>query len=568
MSTDTLPHTWIARSDRHARRYLEVQATFAPETVAEFGLLGHDEATIDLSPGHVARQRAALEAGLAELEAALARETERPVREDLAIMVEHARMALRELELSERLLVPYFSVVTFVFSAIKSLLDEQIAPERRAAALVRLRRYAGRVEGTAPLAELALNELREHLDQGRVAPTRAELERDLASTAALVEGMRQLFVAHGLEGWDAPLQELETQLTAFDAFVRAELLPRAREDFRLPAELYDFLLAQNGIDRPIMEIAAHARSTYLELQAQLAALAPEVAAARGLAATDYPTVLQALKAEQIVGDEVLPLYRDTLAQLETLMRTHDLMTLPGSEVRIRLATEAESTRLPSPHLEIPRLVDNQGEQGVFVLPLFVPPAPGASEALKLDDFSHAAAAWPVTAHEARPGHELQFATMVERGTSLARAVFCFNSTNAEGWALYCEHLMLPYMPAEARLAALQLRLLRAARAFLDPELQQGAMTPAAAFQLLREEVGISEAMATQEVERYTFRAPAQAVTYHYGLVRLLELRTELEAALGDRFRLRAFHDAVLDQGLLPPDLLREAVRAQLLTPER
>jgi uncharacterized protein (DUF885 family) len=69
--------------------------------------------------------------------------------------------------------------------------------------------------------------------------------------------------------------------------------------------------------------------------------------------------------------------------------------------------------------------------------------------------------------------------------SLARALFAFNSTNAEGWGLYSEYIMQPYEPVEGQLLTLQLRLLRAARAFLDPELQSGAVTQAQTYACLR-----------------------------------------------------------------------------------
>ena len=122
----------------------------------------------------------------------------------------------------------------------------------------------------------------------------------------------------------------------------------------------------------------------------------------------------------------------------------------------------------------PRLIGNKGEMGEFVLPLRVPTAGAASGAMQgFDDFTFDAASWTLTAHELRPGHELQFAALVEKGVSLARAVFAFNSVNVEGWALYAEAEMKPYMPLDGQLIALQHRLMRAARAFLDPELQLG-----------------------------------------------------------------------------------------------
>ena len=154
---------------------------------------------------------------------------------------------------------------------------------------------------------------------------------------------------------------------------------------------------------------------------------------------------------------------------------------------------------------------------------------------------------------------MQFAGIVEAGVSTARVLFSFNSTNVEGWGLYAEKIVQPYMPPEGRLISLQHRLMRAARAFLDPELQAGTITPEQAGTVLREQVVLSPAMVRQEVDRYTFRAPGQATSYFYGYTRLLELRAAVEKALGPKFDQKAFHDAILAQGLLPPDLMREAI---------
>ena len=103
------------------------------------------------------------------------------------------------------------------------------------------------------------------------------------------------------------------------------------------------------------------------------------------------------------------------------------------------------------------------------------------------------------------------------------------------------------MAAEGRLISLQHRLLRAARAYLDPELQQGVVTPDQALKVLTDDVVISPAMARQEVDRYTFRAPGQATSYFYGYTRLTQLRSDVEKALGATFDQKAFHDAILAQ---------------------
>ena len=87
----------------------------------------------------------------------------------------------------------------------------------------------------------------------------------------------------------------------------------------------------------------------------------------------------------------------------------------------------------------------------------------------------------------------------------------------------------------------------------------GRVTPDEARRILSEDVVVSAAMTEQEVERYMFRAPGQATSYFYGYTRLRELRLEVEGAMGSRFSARDFHDFILAQGLLPPELLKEAV---------
>src|SRR5947209_16979681 len=85
--------------------------------------------------------------------------------------------------------------------------------------------------------------------------------------------------------------------------------------------------------------------------------------------------------------------------------------MPDRAARIRLGTDAENASSPAPHMVPPRLIGNTGEQGEFVLPLSNPATLGKGSG-KMDDFTHKAASWTLTAHEARPGHELQFDNMV------------------------------------------------------------------------------------------------------------------------------------------------------------
>ena len=91
--------------------------------------------------------------------------------------------------------------------------------------------------------------------------------------------------------------------------------------------------------------------------------------------------------------------------------------------------------------------------------------------------------------------------------------------------------MLPYEPPAGQFITLQLRLMRAARAFLDPMLNLGLISKERAHDVLRYDVGLSEAMTRQELDRYTFNSPGQAGSYFYGYSRIMQLRAETEVAL-------------------------------------
>ncbi len=194
-----------------------------------------------------------------------------------------------------------------------------------------------------------------------------------------------------------------------------------------------------------------ARQAFAEIQGEMQRLAPTIAKARGLQTADYRDVIRALKKEQLVGDAILPHYRKRLEEIESIIRREQLVTLPEREARIRIATDAEAAQNPAPNMRPPRLLGNTGEMGEFILPLNIPAAPGSKAPLTYDDFTFQAASWTLTAHEARPGHEMQFAKMIEAGVSTARALFAFNSVNVEGWGLYAEWMMLPYMTPEGQL---------------------------------------------------------------------------------------------------------------------
>jgi uncharacterized protein (DUF885 family) len=446
-------------------------------------------------------------------------------------------------------------------SRVCALLDERNPEARRRSALQRLRAYAGMEAGTAPITELARSRASERFrTAGLIWPYEAEVQQHLGNCERYIAGIAELFRASEVRDWQSAHERLAAQLRAHCEWVRDVVLPRARKDHALPRELYADRLKSVGVDITPEQAISLGMLAFAEVREEISRLAAQIARERKLDPGDYRRVLRELKRQQVPAERILALYRERLKQIEDIIVREQIITLPQRGASIRLASEAESAAIPAPHLNPPRLLGNKGELGEFVLPLRNPNAKSSAPA---DDDTTEAAAWTMTAHEARPGHELQFAAMVERRVSIARAAFAFNSTNVEGWGLYAEAVMIPYFPADGQLFALQLRLLRAARAFLDPMVNLGTMTPAGAKEFLMHEVVLSEPMAQQEADRYAFVWPGQAVSYLYGYARLRELRLKAEIALGERFNQREFHDLIIAQGLLPPRLLERAVLEEL-----
>ena len=550
---------WIERSNAFTDTLLDVEFEHSPEQGSRQGLAKFDDRISHPTLADEMAKRHELEAVLAKLDAARARESDKRVQQDLDILHKayDLRFRTEDYELARE--VPFLNASEQVFQGLHGLLDDQVAPERRPAAIVRLRKYAGVEPGSTPLTEVFKQRELEQIAKPDVFfPSKGEMETELGRNSNYVEGIGALFSKYKLTGWEAAYAKLKAELADYDAWVRQNILPRARTDFRLPPQKYALDFEQYGIDIPPAKIAAMAHGAFTEYQHEIAALAAQVAKAKGFPSSDYRAVITELKKTQITGEAILPFYRNRLHEIEQIVAAHRLVTLPDRPAIIRLATAAETAQQPAPHMVAPPFLHNTGQRGEFVLPLNIPAANGGA-ADEYDDFTFDAVAWTLTAHEARPGHELQFDSMVEQGVSRARVLYGFNSTNVEGWGLYSEYIMQPYEPAEGQLLTLQLRLLRAARAFLDPELQSGAVTPARANEVLEKDVVLSHAFATEEVERYTFRAPGQANSYFYGYTRLLALRKQVESTLGTRFDQKKFHDFILRQGLLPPDLMRKAV---------
>jgi uncharacterized protein (DUF885 family) len=164
-------------------------------------------------------------------------------------------------------------------------------------------------------------------------------------------------------------------------------------------------------------------------------------------------------------------------------------------------------------------------------------------------------------HETVPGHHLQTARARElQGLPLFRRAGWYTAYG-EGWALYAESLgyeMGFYKDPYSRFGALSAEMLRACRLVIDTGIHAFGWSREQSIRYLAENTGVHADFAAAEVDRYIVQ-PGQALGYKIGELKIKALRDKARAALGSKFDIRKFHNAILDDGALPLTVLEERI---------
>lgn len=168
-------------------------------------------------------------------------------------------------------------------------------------------------------------------------------------------------------------------------------------------------------------------------------------------------------------------------------------------------------------------------------------------------------------HEAVPGHHMQIAIAQElKGLPVFRGIVPFTAY-AEGWALYAERLAwetgYEKNPLD-NLGRLRAEMFRAVRLVVDTGMHSKRWTREQAIDYMVANTGMPEGEVVAEIERYLVM-PGQALAYKVGMLKILELRERAKTALGTKFDIREFHDAVLTNGSMPMSVLENVVDAYI-----
>ncbi|MCC7231383.1 MAG: DUF885 domain-containing protein [Bacteroidia bacterium] len=245
------------------------------------------------------------------------------------------------------------------------------------------------------------------------------------------------------------------------------------------------------------------------------------------------------------AEAVLDSFRNIYAAMEPALNTlFDVKPKTKFEIR-----ETEKFREASASAEYIQGTADGSRPGVFYVPI---PDPRKFNTFGMED---------LFLHEAIPGHHYQISLQQENDSLPSFRRYIWYGAFGEGWALYTESLGTAlglYKNPYQHFAALSEEMHRAIRLVVDVGIHLKGWTRDQAIQFSLDNEGESKEAITAEIERY-MAIPGQALSYKIGQMKILELRAKAEKALGKKFNMAKFHDAILENGCLPLSVLEDQV---------
>jgi hypothetical protein len=343
-------------------------------------------------------------------------------------------------------------------------------------------------------------------------------------------------------------------LGAYQKYLKGTVLGRSHGDFRLGAENFRRkLLYEEMTDIQLPELLRIGEKNLRENQKALAAAVKRVDPKRPEAA-----VLAELEKDHPTADGLLPSMRNLLGSLRAYITDHQIATIPSAIDPIVQETPPFMRALTFASMDTPGPFETHATEAYYNVTL--PEKDWSPQRIEehLTGYNRGVLV-STSIHEAFPGHYVQF-LWVPSAPSRLRKILGANS-NAEGWAHYCEQMMLDegYGGGDPKLRVGQLEdaLLRNARFMVGIQMHTGNMTYDQAIAYFMKEGHLSHANAERETKRGTL--DPTYLYYTLGKLEILKLRDDYRQAMGARYSLRQFHDSFLKEGFPPIKLVRRAL---------
>lgn len=342
---------------------------------------------------------------------------------------------------------------------------------------------------------------------------------------------------------DAQVEAIDA-LKSYIGYLETDLAPRARASFRLGADRFAAKLRfEEGIEIPLDRLLEIGLRELNEVQEEFRAAVGRVEPG------DPLEVWRRVKDRRAATDGIVNTARDQLSRLATFISRRDLVSLPPGE-QVVVAPTPEFFRWSFASMWTPGPFETKTTRAYYYLTDVDPAWPPERKQDHLRDLN-TPTLWSISMHEAYPGHFLQFQHVRHTESKARRSLLLASAALVEGWAHYCEHMMIEAgfekQDPTVRLGQLAEALIRIARLVVAIRLHAEDMSVEQGVRFFREEAFVEEGTARREAERGTF--DAGYVVYTAGKRMLLKLREDYRAQAGDAFSLKTFHDTLLRNGL-------------------
>ncbi len=343
-------------------------------------------------------------------------------------------------------------------------------------------------------------------------------------------------------------------LRSYEKFLRDTLLAKSKGDYRLGAGLYrKKLRLEENVDLPLDRLLAIGMA---DLRANQKAY---LEGAQQLDPKARPAdILERLNRDHPAADQLLVEFRNTLGGLRKFVVDRRIVTLPSTAPLQVRATPPFARALTFASLDAPGVFERKARTAYFYVTPTEPQWPKERIESHLQGFTRGEIV-ATSVHEAWPGHFVQFLYEDQAPTKVRKLLWC--ASNSEGWAHYCEQMMLDEgfggRNPRHRLGQLRDALLRNARFVVGIRMHTGQMTYDQAVKFFMDEGYQSKARAESEALRGT--SDPTYLVYTLGKLQILKLRADYAKLRGKEFRLGEFHDAFLRQGSVPIRVIRRAM---------
>jgi uncharacterized protein (DUF885 family) len=340
--------------------------------------------------------------------------------------------------------------------------------------------------------------------------------------------------------------EAAAAISSYVEYLERDVAPRAKGSFRLGRDRFEQKLRlDEGITLTADRLLAIATRELQATQDEYRRVASRVNGGEPMAAwaktkDDHPS-----------PGELIPVAQQQLADLVDFINRQRIVTIPNG-APVEVAPTPRFYRWTFASMWTPGPFEARPLRAFYYITDVEPSWPAERQREHLRDFNYGAL-WSISIHEVFPGHFLHYQHLRQIDAKLRKSILFSSTAFVEGWAHYCEQMMIEEgfrkNDHAVRLGQLAEALIRLCRVIVGIRLHCEDMSVEQGVRFFRDEAFLEEASARREAERGTF--DPSYVLYSAGKLMILKLRDDYKAHAGARYSLRGFHDALLANGTVP-----------------